>query len=229
MSHAPPEMPAFTASSLRASTRNPYHSRARPRWQLHSRAFTRHAPQSYDVMDDVILHYTVWPVCPDDSVWPGPTWKSDPDSNRLPKKKKKRERENALTLTKKSKFPNGPVPLNSSSTFWFWNPFLHSKLRNYANIQFPKSWLLCKCWPNVKIFKMDLSCSIFRVHFDFGVRSVIWDSKIAQMTRFQGSWLLCWSRPKVKIFKLDLSCLVFRGLETTNLTYFSEVLAVSKT
>ena len=31
----------------------------------------------------------------------------------------------------------GPVPLNFSSTFRFWDPFLHSKLRNCANVQFP--------------------------------------------------------------------------------------------
>ena len=82
-------------------------------------------------------------------------------------------------------FQNGPVPLNFSSTFRFWDPFLHSELRNCANVQFPKSWLLFRCWPNVKIFEMDLSCPIFRVHSNFGVRSVIWDLKIAKMTQFQ--------------------------------------------
>ena len=35
-------------------------------------------------------------------------------------------------------FQNRPVPLNFSSTFRFWDPFLLSKLRNCANVQFPK-------------------------------------------------------------------------------------------
>ena len=39
---------------------------------------------------------------------------------------------------KSQNFQNGPIPLSFSSTFQFWDPFLHSKLGNCANIQFPK-------------------------------------------------------------------------------------------
>ena len=150
------------------------------------------------------------------------------------KKKKKKGRENALTKLdlwlwlKSQNFQNRPVLLGFLSTFQFWDPFLHSKLGNYASIRFLESWLLHKSWPKVKIFKKDLSCSIFRIHSNFGVCSVIWDSKIAQMAQYQHSWLLCWKWPKFKIFKPDLSCSVFRNLEITNLTHISEVLMVSK-
>ena len=114
-----------------------------------------------------------------------------------------------LTLTKSQNFQNGPVPLSFLSTFQFWALFLHLKLRNCTNVQFLKSWLLHKSWPKVKIFKNDLSCSIFHIHSNFGVRSFIWDSKIEQMAQFQDTWLLCWSRSKVKIFESNLSCSIF--------------------
>ena len=56
-----------------------------------------------------------WPVCPADLVWSRPTWKSDPDPNRLQKKKKKVWEKMLwssapLTLTKKSKFSKGACP-----------------------------------------------------------------------------------------------------------------------
>ena len=98
----------------------------------------------------------------------------------------------------------------------------------------------------VKIFKPDLSHSVFQIHSDFGICFFIRNSEIAQTSDFQKNWLLHKSWPKVKIFKKDLSCLVFcvdsnfriyffiwesksaQDLKITNLTHFSEVLAVSK-
>ena len=62
----------------------------------------------------------------------------------------------------------------------------------------------------VKIFKTDLSHSIFRVHSDFGTRFFIRSSEIVQTSNFQKSWLLCKCWPNVKIFKMNLSCSIFR-------------------
>ena len=179
-------------------------------------------------MDEVILHYPVWPIClANPEIWPG----SEPPATK--KKKKEREKmlwpSGPLTLTKKSKFSKQTCPTQIFEYILILGPVCSFEAQKLCKRPISKSWLLHKCWPNVEIFKMDLSCSIFRVHSNFGVCSVIYDLEIAQMTQFQGSWLLWWGRPKVKIFKLDLSCSVFLDLETTNLTYFSEVLAVSKT
>ena len=62
----------------------------------------------------------------------------------------------------------------------------------------------------IKIFKTDLSHSIFRVHSDFGTRFFIRNSEIVQTSNFQKSWLLCKCWPNVKIFEMDLSCSIFR-------------------
>ena len=106
--------------------------------------------------------------------WPGP--------NRLPKKKilnkKKGKRKyfdqvDLWPWPKSQNFQNRPVPLNFSSTFRFWDLFLYSKLRNCANVQFPK------VDQKVKIFKKDLSCLIFRVDSIFGVYFFIQESGIA--------------------------------------------------
>ena len=75
-------------------------------------------------------------------------------------------------LTKKSKFSKRTCPTQFFEYILISGPVSSFKVKNCANVQFPKSWLLCKCWPNVKIFKMDLSYSIFRVHSNFGVHSV---------------------------------------------------------
>ena len=73
----------------------------------------------------------------------------------LPQKKKKKRKRKCFDQVEfwpwleSQNFQNGPVPLNFSSTFRFWDPFLHSKLRNCANIQFPKKLtfvqMLTKC------------------------------------------------------------------------------------
>ena len=58
-----------------------------------------------------------------------------------PAKKKERKYFDQVDLwpwLKSQNFQNGPIPLNFSSTFRFWDPFLLSKLRNCANVQFPK-------------------------------------------------------------------------------------------
>ena len=61
----------------------------------------------------------------------------------------------------------------------------------------------------VKISKMGLSHSVFRVHSNFGIRFFIWDLEIVQTAQFLKIWLLHESWPKVKIFKTDLSHSVF--------------------
>ena len=56
-------------------------------------------------------------------------------------------------------------------------------------LKFQDSWLLCWDQPKVKIFKPHLSCSIFRVHSEFEVYFLIWESKIAQIVWFYNCWL----------------------------------------
>ena len=56
-------------------------------------------------------------------------------------------------------------------------------------LKFQDSWLSCWNQPNVKIFKLHLPCSIFRVHFKFGVYFFIWEFKIAQIVWFYNCWL----------------------------------------
>ena len=116
------------ASILRALTRNHNSSRV-------GNSFTRvHAPSSdkrtqfHDVMDDIT------PTNRFD--WPGNRTRSEPPAK---KKKKKRERKcfdlvDLWPWPKSQNFQTGPVPLNFSSAFWIWDPFLHSKLRNCANV-----------------------------------------------------------------------------------------------
>ena len=105
--------------------------------------------------------------------WPSsldPTRICDSVRTTCKKKKKKKGKKKALTKLdlwlwpKSQNFQNGPVLLSFSSIFQFWDPFLHSKLRDCVNVRFLEGWLLHKSWPKVKIFKKDLSCSIFRVH-----------------------------------------------------------------
>ena len=72
---------------------------------------------------------------PDPNLWLG--------SNHLQKKKKKGKKKALTKLDlwlwpKSQNFQNRPVLLSFSSIFQFWDPFLHSKLKNCANVQFPK-------------------------------------------------------------------------------------------
>ena len=110
---------------------------------------------------------------------------------------------------KSQNFQNRLVPLSFSSTFRFWDPFLHSKLGNCANVQFPESWLFHKSWPKVKIFKPDLSCPIFHVDSNFEVYFFIWESKIAQIVWFYSCWLWCELWPRIKMSEQSLSHSVF--------------------
>ena len=167
-------------------------------------------------------------VQPNTDLWP----RFEPPAKINFKKEKEKggsDQVGPLTLTKKSKFSKRTYP----TQFFEYIPILGSvssfETRKLCKRPISRSWLLHKSWPKVKIFKNDLFCSIFFVHFNFGVCPIIWDSKIAQMTQFQDSWLLYLGWPKVKIFKLNLSCSVFPDLEITNLIPISEVLIVSKT
>ena len=121
----------WSPASFHAPTQTPYAlSRAQ-------RAKRWHVPFAHDVMDDVILHY------PD---WPGPTWKSNPAQTACKKKKKKEKEKEKKSFDqvelwlwlKSQNFEKWPVPLSFSSTFQFWDPFLHLKFRNCANTPIPK-------------------------------------------------------------------------------------------
>ena len=107
------------------------------------------------------------------------------------KKKKEREKmlwpSGPLTLTKKSKFSKRTCP-TQFFTFQFWDPFLHSKLRNCANVQFPKVDFCTYVDQKVKIFKKGLSCPIFHVDSIFGVYFFIQESEIAQIVWFYSCW-----------------------------------------
>ena len=116
------------------------------------RAKRWHVPHVHDVMDDVILNFPVW------LGWPGSTWKPDPVRTAWKKKKKKGKKKcfdqvDPWPWPKSQNFQNRPVPLNFSSTFRFWDPFLHLKLRNCANVQFPKVDFCTNVDQKVKIFK----------------------------------------------------------------------------
>ena len=126
---------------------------------------------------------------------PGNLTRSEPSAKKkkktLNKKKGKRkcfDQVDSWPWPKSQNFQNGPVPLNFSSTFWFWDPFLHSKLRNCANVQFPKVDFCTNVDQKVKIFKKYLSCPIFRVDSIFGVYFFIWESEIAQIMWFYNCW-----------------------------------------
>ena len=104
-----------------------------------------------------------------------------------------------LILTKKSKFSKPTCP----TRFFKYIPILGSvssfETRKLHKRPISKKIDLHKSWPKVKIFKKDLSCLVFCVDSNFRIYFFIWESKSAQ------------------------------DLKITNLTHFSEVLAVSKT
>ena len=162
MIHAPPR------ATTKSGTRQRHFTRSHAPTQLsHTvNALTR-ATRAYDV---IITRLSIF-----DPNRPGPNRKFDPDRTGLNSKKKKFQ-----------KFKNFKMDL-SHSIFRVHSDFgTHFFIRGSKIVQkssFQKSWLLCKCWPNVKIFKIDLSHSIFRVHSDFGVHFIIWDSKIVQMAQ----------------------------------------------
>ena len=174
---------------------------------VRTHATGRHALQRYDVMDDVTTHYGLTclfrPTRFDPFIR---TW-----IRTACKKKKKKKRKRALTKLdlwlwpKSQNFQNKLVSLSFSSTFRFWDPFLHSKLGNCANVQLLESWLFHKSWLKVKIFKSDLSCPIFRVDSNFGVYFFIWESKIAQIVWFYSYWLRCELWPRIKMPEQSLS------------------------
>ena len=74
---------------------------------------------------------------------------------------------------------------------------------------FLENWLLHKSWQKVKIFIKDLSCSVFRIHFDCGFYLFFWESRIAQILWFYNCWLWCKLWPRIKIFEKYFSHLVF--------------------
>ena len=128
--HAPSKDPPLDAYS---DTRSYFLSRANTRRHFsHSRtcATCVHGLLLYDV----IFHTRFDPGRPGltRSSWPGP--------NCLKKRKKRKSFDQVeLWLWPKSQnFPKGPVLLSFSSTFRFWDPFLHLKLGNCAKCPIPK-------------------------------------------------------------------------------------------
>ena len=130
----------------RAAIRSAVHCLNEPPSHAPSSYFTRsHVPHVPPALWRHGWRHPQQPVDPfvqTDPVWPGPTWKPDPV--RTASKKKNCERKKCFDQVdpwpwrKSQNFQNGPVPLNFSSTFRIWDPFLHSKLRNCVNVQFPK-------------------------------------------------------------------------------------------
>ena len=160
MIHAPPR------ATTKSGTRQRHFTRSHAPTQLsHTvNALTR-ATRAYDV---IITRLSIF-----DPDRPGPNRKFDPDRTGLNSKKKK-----------KSKISKWTCPTQFFEYISILGPISSFEARKLCKRQISKkSWLLCKCWPNIKIFKMGLSYSIFRVHSNFGVRFIIWDSKIAQMAQ----------------------------------------------
>ena len=116
-----------------------------------------------------------------------------------------------LTLTRKSKFSKRTCPTRFFEYIPILGPVSSFEVQKLCKRPISKKVDFC---PNVdqkvKIFKTDLSHSIFRVHSDFGTRFFIQSSEIVRTSNFQKSWLLCKCWPNVKIFEMDLSCSIFR-------------------
>ena len=130
--HAPPKDPMVAAfDNTRSYSWSRAHTcrRSLTRWRWYT----------------CLLRMTSWMTSSSTtSVWPGLTWKPDPvrtacQKKNLNKKKKKSFDQIELWLWLKSQnFQKRLVPINFSSTFRFWDPFLHLKLRNCANCPIPK-------------------------------------------------------------------------------------------
>ena len=181
-SHAPPRATRRFGDHHRLFTR-----RRRPLTRFHA----LDAPSA----DTCPLRMTSWMTSPSTTRFnpdrPGNLTRSEPPAKKKLKKKGKRkcfDQVDPWPWPKSQNFQNGPVPLNFSSTFRFWDPFLHSKLRNCANVQFPKVDFCTNIDQKVKIFKKDLSYLIFRVDSIFGVYFFIWESEIAQIVWFYNCW-----------------------------------------
>ena len=182
MSHAPPR--AFKRSGAECLQ---WQARLLPLTRSHAQEFISRATR-------------VHALCSMTSLMTSPTLtgltdlETGPGPNRLPKKKKQKRERKCFDLvdlwpwSKSQNFQNGPVPLSFSSTFRFWNPFLHLKLRNCANVQFPKVDFCTNVDQKVKIFKKDLSYLIFHVDSIFGVYFFMWESEIAQIVWFYNCW-----------------------------------------
>ena len=159
-----------------------------PRVSMMAHTLTR-APPALWRHDDVTSHFQLDPIPWN---WPESVTRSEPPEKKKKKKKRKEKKSfdqvDPWPWPKSQNFQNGPVLLNFSSTFRFWDPFLHSKLRNCVNVQFPKVDFCTNIDQKVKIFKKDLSYLIFRVDSIFGVYFFIWESEIAQIVWFYNCW-----------------------------------------
>ena len=135
-----PDDKPCTSSRLRRHQRQ-FHAPPHPATRLH----VPHVPSSAMTswMTSLWRHS---PLRSDPFVQADPIWPIYPDPVRTAcqkKKKRKRKRKSfdqvELWLWPKSQnFQKRLVPLSFSSTFWFWDPFLHLKLGNCANCPIPK-------------------------------------------------------------------------------------------
>ena len=113
-----------------------------------------------------------------------------------------------------------PVQIWPNLTRWSWPGLNYHKKRASTMVDFDQK---------VKIFKADLSHSVFQIHSDFGICFFIRNSEIAQTSDFQKNWLLHKSWPKVKIFKTNLSHLVFRVHYNFGIRFFIQNSEIAQT
>ena len=116
------------------------------------------APQLHDVMMTSLTTFSlILFLGPDPNRWPG--------SNRL--------RKNALTKfdlwlwPKSQNFQKMPVPLSFLYTFWFWNPFLCSRLGNCANYPISKKLTFTQILTKKSNFQESLVLPNFSRRFQF--------------------------------------------------------------
>ena len=98
----------------------------------------------------------------DPNRWPGP--------NRLKKKKKKKKCFDQVDFwrwPKSQNFQKGPVPLSFSRTFWFWNPFLCSRLGNCANCPISRKLTFAQILTKSQNFQKGLVLPNFSHRFRF--------------------------------------------------------------
>ena len=127
MSHAPPESSEISAST---NTRLHLPSRAHTRRKFLMR---RHAPWRHG--------WHLHPLWSDPFAKADPVWPVHPDPIRTACKKKKKKSFDQVELwlwPKSQNFQKWLVPLSFSSTFRFWDPFIHLKLGNCVNCPIPK-------------------------------------------------------------------------------------------
>ena len=103
------------------------------------------------------------PLQSDPFVQADPVWPIYPNSVQTACKKKRKsfDQVELWHWPKSQNFQKWPVPLSFSSTFRFWDPFLHLKLENCANCPIPKKLTFAQ----ILIKKSKFSRSIYLAQF----------------------------------------------------------------